>query len=88
MGGATHTHTHTGTERQLTKKVSVCKGPDARTPHIRSRERLTEAQRRWLRVEALSQQDKQQKHNVNRQRETEWAVSGTGPQLHNAAAPI
>ena len=44
--GRSHTHTHTGTERQLPKKVSVCKGRDARTPHIRSRERLTEAQRR------------------------------------------
>ena len=38
-GAATHTHTHTGTERQLPKKVSVCKGPDAQTPHIRSRKR-------------------------------------------------
>ena len=84
------THTHTGKARNVSHgtESSVCKGPEAHMPHVRSRERLTEAQRRWLRVWALSQQDKQQKHNVNRQRETEWAVSRTEPQLRYAAEHI
>ena len=85
--GATEGRSHIGTESQLPKKGERLQRP--RRPiaaHPLEKERLTQAQRRWLRVEALTQQDKQQKHNVNRQRETEWAVSGTGPQLRYATA--
>ena len=55
--GRAEPHTRTGTERQLPKGVSGCKGADAQTPHIRCRERMTPAQKRWLRVCALGQQD-------------------------------
>ena len=78
--GATEGRSHIGTESQLPKKgerLQRPRRPNAAHPLERETDRSTKEVAAWLGTEPAGQTT--QKHNVNRQRETQWAVSRTAP---------